>query len=108
MRFQTRSVEQDSKNPAAFKQNAVDEVQRNITAYTKQVDDAPFIRGNIIENQNLTAGTPVSIRHRLKRIPTGWAVVDVNVGSSVFRTSWDTEFVTLDCTVNCIVNIYVF
>lgn len=123
--FQSRLNEKEDPSPAR-KVNSLDEVQKNVNTYTKQVDVYVTENDNNISTLNntinnnfafkgvtktgvtLTAGVPVAIAHGLGRTPTGWFLVDQPTNSVVWRTAWDATNLTLDCTVNCTVALYIY
>ena len=79
-------------------------------AAAKAVSDLasqPFCNGRILSGVVLLAGQPNKIPHLLSRALANWTVTDLNANAVIWRESSDSSFITLQCSANCTVSVWV-
>ncbi len=88
----------------------LDRIQANISSALSKIV-GPFIGGNVLTSQLVTAANPVAINHGLGRTPVMWLITDQDTNTTVKRTAWDANTITLqadsagsDCTISLYVN----
>ena len=64
----------------------------------RELQQLKILDGALLGPFSLSGGTPKQVRHTLKRQPKGWWVVDQQHQNVVFRTSWDSDSITLDAS----------
>lgn len=83
-------------------------LQNNIKEMFAGLRLCPILDGNVI-TATLSNVSPTTIPHNLDRQPQGWFVVDITSGATVYRTTWDTKFISLQASAaNTTVAIWVF
>lgn len=87
-------------------QTAIDRIQTNISKAFNSIV-GPFIGGNLLTGIKLTINTPLAVNHGLGRQPVVWTLTDINAGASVYRTTWDTNTITLEATASCSIAIWI-
>lgn len=95
-------------NTAAAIKGLETATQVTLTAGAESIRDisAPFTGGNLLTGVTvITTGTLIS--HRLGRQPQIWVLADNTVNSVVWRSAWTTDTITLHCTADTIVSIWV-
>jgi hypothetical protein len=89
----------------------INQLQSNILTGFNQLqsnfNNAPLGSGQIVTGA-LVAGKPSVIPQTLGRQPVGWFIVDITFASTVFRTAWDVNSITLQGSVSGNVSLYVF
>ncbi len=69
----------------------------------------PQNNGTIIKSVTLTAGTPTVVNTLLQRKVQGWVVTDISTDATVWRTQpLNSTNLTLNCSADCIVDLWVF
>lgn len=67
---------------------------------------SPFIDG-ILLTQVSVAASPTSIPHKLGRQPQIWVICDQDTTTTIKRTAWDSNTITLQAGAPCIVSVWV-
>lgn len=69
-----------------------------------------LVNGVLISNQTITAGTPLSVSHKLVRNYQGWFIAKTNANSVIWEsTSTDpSKFIVLNASANVTVSLWVF
>jgi hypothetical protein len=82
-------------------------IQANIERAVSSVIKAAILNGRLITGQALIAGN-TQIEHKLTRTPVGYMIVDSNAAVTIFTSSKDTNFLTLNSSGAATVSIWVF
>lgn len=85
-------------------------IQNNIEVAFSQLDNAPFLEGQLLEDVSLAATADTKLRHSLGYQPKGYIIVKATQPEVPTYSSWDTQFITLNnssASINT-VNIWVF
>lgn len=88
------------------KDTEVDRLQTNLANTFNQLNNNPFLGGNLLQNVAVATGG-TQITHGLNRQPQLWVLCDQNTNTTVWRTAWDTNTITLKCGSNCTINLWV-
>lgn len=81
-------------------------LQDNINKGFVQIQQSPFIGGSLIKS--VSVGTsPTVINHGLQRVPQAWVAVDQDTNTTVKRTAWDTNTITLQAGSACVIALWV-
>lgn len=80
-------------------------VQSNISSAFNSLT-GPFIGGNLITAVSVAA-TPTTIAHKLGRQPQVWVLCDQDTTTTIKRTAWDSNTITLQAGAACTVSIWV-
>lgn len=84
-------------------------IQNNIQQSISGIKGStPFIGGSLLTGVSVKMGQDNAIPHGLTRTPTVWVICDQNTGTNVWRTSWDSNFLTLQCSADCTVSLWVY
>jgi hypothetical protein len=71
----------------------------------------PIARVALLGGQTITvtlsAGTN-KIQHKLGVTPSGWFVTDTTSAVTIYRTAWDQNFLTLNASGACTVDMWVY
>lgn len=81
-------------------------VQDNVGQALSDLQSAPLSGGQIQNSVPLVVG-PNQVAHKLGRQPTQWMITDLSAASIVYRGSWDSNFITLNASVDCTINLWV-
>lgn len=84
----------------------LDRVQTNIVNAFNQIA-GPFIGGSLLLDVSLISANPVSINHGLNRVPQVWVITDQDTLTTVKRTAWDLNTITLQSGSDCTVSLWV-
>lgn len=83
----------------------LDRIQANIAnAFNSQ--NGPFVGGNLLSAQKIGTGATV-INHGLNRTPQLWIICDQDTLTTVKRTAWDNNSITLEAASACTISIWV-
>jgi hypothetical protein len=85
----------------------LNQIQDNVDEALSAVNLSPFQSGVLLTGKPLSSSTPNQIAHTLGRMPRVWVLTDQQQNSTVWRVSWDAKFITLSCSVNCTVSMWV-
>lgn len=84
-------------------------VQRNVDDALTPIIRNPLLDGRMIEKVRLTAANPTLVEHKLGRQVLGWVIVDIDSNANVWKTPTNNiNFLQLETSADCTVNIYVF
>lgn len=82
-------------------------LQRNIETAVNQVLRNPLLDGRLIPDVNLISGN-TKIEHKLARNLRGYLVIDRNNGATIYTTSKDENYLTLNSSAAITVSLWVF
>lgn len=69
----------------------------------------PILNGIQIDDIVMTANTPITINHKLGRLPQGWFVVDNSANAGIWRTQvFNTSTISLEATANTTISIWIY
>lgn len=69
----------------------------------------PILSGIQIDDIVMTANTPITINHKLGRLPQGWFVVDNSASAAIWRTQvFNTSTISLEATANTTISIWIY
>jgi hypothetical protein len=86
-----------------------EELLDRLHAFLKQAEDCPLIVGNRVDGISITGGTSEVVDHKLGRQPEGWFPVDRTADADdVYRSAWNSRTITLECSRNITLDIWVF
>lgn len=85
----------------------LEKIQANTRSATQSSRSNPLNSGTILQGINLSAGSNV-IPHKLGQKLQGWFIVDINAASSIYKTESNDKTITLNSSVACVVNLFVF
>lgn len=88
-------------------ERTVDQFQSNVEKFLRQLTPNIFLKGVLIEDVSVTTAA-TTINHKLGKQPQGWLILDQDTNATVWRTSWDSESITLDTSANCTITLWVF
>jgi hypothetical protein len=91
-----------------FRENEdVTRLQESTAEAFRELEKDRFLSRQTISGISVsTAGT--MIRHSLGRQPLGWKVTDQTADARVWRSSWDNETLTLDCSSTVTISLEVW
>lgn len=81
-------------------------IQANVSNAISQLI-GPFIGGNLLSSVKLTSGQANVVSHKLGRAPQVWVLCDQSAGTSVWRTAWDANSITLEAGADCTISLWV-
>lgn len=82
-------------------------LQHNTERGLREIPGNLIMQGRLLEGLTVsTTATPIA--HGLGRRPRGFFVVDRQGNTQIWRTAWDTKFITLDASASDTVSIWVF
>jgi len=90
-----------------FSDSAQSRFQDNLTEFTNQLTDCPFLKGNLLENVSI-AITNTQIPHKLGYIPSGFFITTKNATGDVYQVSSDVNYITLKASSATVVSLWVF
>jgi hypothetical protein len=82
-------------------------LQENIKQFIGQLNKSIFIDGNLVENIIIGTGD-TKIEHKLGRVPKGFIVTDLAANTNIWRTGYDSRFITLRAGTQTSISIWVF
>lgn len=85
----------------------LDQVQTNVAQIIDPISKVQLLKGILIENVTITSGG-TTIDHLLKRQPLGWMIVDTNTASTIYRTAWSVNTITLVAGTTTVASIWIF
>ena len=85
--------------------NQIDRLQDNIILAFNSIS-SPFIGGILLTGQPI-ANTDTVIQHKLNRTPQVWVITDQNTNTTVKRTAWDDNTITLVAGSACTISLWV-
>lgn len=85
------------------------ELQDRLAEFAQQVSECPLLVGQVVEDIEITSGTPETVYHKLDRTPEGWIVVRQSASASVFESgTYDSTEITLDASANVTISVWVY
>lgn len=85
----------------------VQQMQSNTAEAIQNIEKSHFQDGNLLTSITLVSGQDNQVSHKLARQPQLWVLTDQNTNTTVWRTAWDSTFLTLQCGANCTINLWV-
>lgn len=82
-------------------------VQENVGDVFRQIGNCPFITGNYVPAQAIGTGA-TRVAHGLGRVPQGWIVTNKTANSNVWLASLDANYLSLQASANCNIDLWVF
>ncbi len=67
----------------------------------------PFIGGRLLTGLSVLSASATSFNHGLTRAPQVWVITDQNTTTTVKRTAWDENSITLQSGADCTISIWV-
>lgn len=92
----------------ASKDTTITQLQNNVEAAVNPIIDKVIVDGILLKNINLTTGIDNIINHKLGRALIGYTIVSKSSNSNIWNTQQGSKTITLQCSLNTIVNIWVF
>ena len=83
-------------------------IQENIGQAIDIIVDKAIIDGILIKDISLVTGSVNIISHKLNRKPLGYIVVKRDAESTIWDTSSNTKVISLNCSANVTVSIWIF
>ena len=81
-------------------------IQDNIQKLGAAIQSSPFQGGNYLTGVALISGT-TQIAHKLGRTPVIWVIGDNTAAATIYRASWDSNFINLVSDAACTVALWV-
>lgn len=85
----------------------LEKIQANTRSATQAARSNPINSGTVLSSVSLSSGDN-QIPHKLGKSLQGWFIVDVNAASSIYKKSSNDKTITLNSSVACVVNLFVF
>ena len=85
----------------------LEKIQSNTRAATQASRSNPINSGTILESISLKVGDN-EIPHKLGQKLLGWFIVDINASSSIYKKASNDKTITLNASVACVVNLFVY
>ena len=85
----------------------LDRVQGNIEDFSAKITKVPIIDGSLLTGIYIASGQDNKINHLLDRQPRMWMIADQDTDSRVWRTAWDSKYLTLRASSSCTVSLWV-
>ena len=87
----------------------VNQLSRAVEEFVQPIVSNPLLGGRLLEGLTLTA-TATQIPHSLGRRWKGFQITNNNTGERVFSTTrtLDTQYISLQATGSCTVDVWVF
>lgn len=82
-------------------------LQENIKQFIGQLNKSIFIDGLLIESVVINT-TDTKIEHKLGRTPKGFIVTDLQANTNIWRTGYDSRFITLRAGTQTTISLWVF
>ena len=82
-------------------------IQDNVQDALAKISHTPFQAGILFSNVSLASGS-TQISHKLGRQPQGWVVTDLNGAATIYRSSWDSKYITLSSSAAVTASLWVF
>ena len=88
----------------------LDVVQRHTKEFTSQLENNILLDGVLLSDIVLTSGSATVIEHTLNREYQGYIITKLNANSVVYESTstYPTKHLTLNCSANCTVSIYIY
>lgn len=86
----------------------VKQLQENIEQAINPVLTKEIINGILIKDIVLTTGSVDKVNHKLGRNPIGYIVVKRNANSVIWESAMDSRTISLNCSANVTVTLWIF
>lgn len=88
------------------KDRDLSQVQDNVAQILQPLSKKALLDGVQIEATVALGSNKIS--HTLQRKPLGWIVVDADAAVTLYRTAWDTTFLTLTASGSATITLWVY
>lgn len=68
---------------------------------------SPYQDGVLLQDVVLLSSGPNQVAHKLGKTPYLWTVARLNADARIWETAVDSNFLTLQCSANCTVSLWV-
>jgi len=85
----------------------LEKIQANTRAATQAARSNPINGGTILNGVSLSVGSN-EIPHKMNQKLQGWFIVDINAASLIYKTASNDKTITLNSSVACVIDLYVF
>jgi hypothetical protein len=82
-------------------------IQSNIEAAVAQTLRSPLLDGRMISDITLVSGDN-KLEHKLARKVRGYLVIDRSNGATIYTSSKDEKFLTLNASTGSVISLWVF
>ena len=82
-------------------------IQDNTQTALTQIQQSPFIGGNLLSNISLTASQDNLVPHKLGATPQIFVLAGLDANSTVWSPSADSTYINLHCSADCTVSVWV-
>lgn len=86
----------------------IKQLQANVKTVITRIVDKEVLNGVLLRDIKLTNGIVESISHKLGRTPLGYIVVRKNANSVIWDSTLDSKLISLNCSADVTVSIWVF
>ena len=88
----------------------MDVIQRNTKEFVQQLENNIILDGVLLKDISLSSASATIIEHKLNREYQGWMITKIDANTNVWESSstLPKSHLTLNCSTNCIVSIYIF
>lgn len=87
----------------------LDQMQKNVVGAINNINQIPFLNGNLLKNITLSASEK-SVEHKLNKEYAGFFITNINANANVWVSSVSEKgsFIKLTASGTCTVDIWVF
>lgn len=82
-------------------------IQDNVEQSINAIINGSIVDVSLLSGIALTAGQDNAVSHKLQRNLRFWILSGINANANVWEVSKDSTFLTLRCSSNCTVNLWV-
>ena len=90
------------------KDPVIRQLQDNVEQVINPVLNKAIINGILIKDVVLTTGNIHKVSHKLSRKPLGYIVIKRNANSVVWDSAIDSKTISLNCSANVTIDLWVF
>lgn len=81
--------------------------QDNVSEAVNPLTQLPIVDGVLLGEIDLTSGASNEVPHKLQRMPRLWFLADIDAEATVWRTSWNTNNITLQTSADCTIKLWI-
>lgn len=82
-------------------------IQDNIDKAITPLQAIPMVGGNVIAGVSLMSGQDNQVAHKLGRTVRYFIIMNLNADSTVWQTGMSESYLTLQCSADCTVTLWV-
>jgi len=82
-------------------------LQQSLNDQFGKLQHIPFLNGNLIAGVSLLSGDNI-INHKLGKLASGYFITSLNANTPIWQSGLTTTTITLSCTANCTISVWVF